>query len=66
MIDLSKSTVPELKAEFKRLAGVVEVAESQRVSILTEINKRMNSAAAKAAVDKMNPDEVEALRDFLK
>lgn len=65
MIDLAKSTLDELQAEFVRLATVVSVAENDRQQILAEMEGRKRIASAKVKVDAMTDDEKAALREVL-
>lgn len=65
MINLDTSTMPELKAEFVRLAAVVSVSESDRKAIWSEIGRRKDAAAARAAIKNLDPEQRAALKEAL-
>lgn len=65
MIDLAKSTLDELQAEFVRLGTEVSVAENDRQQILAEMESRKRLASAKVRVDAMSENEKAALREVL-
>ena len=53
--------LPELEAEYKRLAGVVDRAQNKRKRLMDEINSRKSDVKVQQRIDKMGPEEKEAL-----
>ena len=65
MINLVTSTMPQLKAEFARLADVVAEAEGDRRQIHKEIEKRKAAVTAKALLNTLSPKEIAVLKEQL-
>lgn len=64
-IDLGTATMAELQAEFLRLAQVVTEASNQRRQIHEVMKRRQASAAVKARVLALAPEEREDLKAAL-
>lgn len=65
MIDLSKSNIEDLRAEFARLAEIVSQAEAERKVIHNEIETRQKNAAARVRLRALSHDDKEALKELL-
>lgn len=63
--DFQAMTMAQLRAEYQRLAAVVQLANDQRVEASAEIDKRRARASAQARVATLSELEKDALRDVL-
>jgi hypothetical protein len=66
VFDVTALTVPQLKAEARRLADVLDLVNSQRKQIFEEIERQRAKQAAKNRVSGMTAVEKSALLDELK
>ena len=65
MADLTAKTLAELNSEFAVLGNQLSVLVQSRREYELEINKRMNSVAAKVRLDLLSNSEKDALRAAL-
>jgi hypothetical protein len=61
----AEATLAELEAEFRTLAGTVDLASARRAVLATLIQRRKAEAGARVKVSQMDPMQREALKTVL-